>query len=471
MIRKWMTILFSLLLAVMLPVAALADTQYTLTVLPGDELASMPLVKDLTDVVSLTFTEGEKSFGMTATIADKDIVTIALGADVAGLYAQSELLGGNVFHVGWDEGFAFLREIMKATMQEQGAATDEMMNGIDTYLANVKDSIIVSLKAEENGQDMSAYHSLMDAKKLAQEMYADNPEMLELIMVVYDDMTEETGEFADPARDTADTKTSCVLDTEDMIAIMDSAYMRKMMEQSISGMSTQPGEEVPTVDDLIAEVKEIFENGEYTMTMDAYSADGGKTLVGMDMNMVMNITEPVEEREPETVSMTMDLNYDRLTGETGISHKGNFVVAVEDDPMTIVFDVNCGNDGTDDGFAAMLVGGTQMSAVYSAQPTGKDASESLLSLYMRNGATAPVAPAASERPLLGFKVVTKEADPALLSAIDAANADNSVNVLALSEEEMGTLMEEISGNAMSIAFGALEKLPTSVVNALMGTAE
>jgi len=40
MIRKWMTTLLAMLLAMMLPLCALADTQHTLTILPGDALAT-----------------------------------------------------------------------------------------------------------------------------------------------------------------------------------------------------------------------------------------------------------------------------------------------------------------------------------------------------------------------------------------------------------------------------------------------
>ena len=38
MIRKWMTLLLSLLLAVTVPLSALADTQHTLSIVPGELL-------------------------------------------------------------------------------------------------------------------------------------------------------------------------------------------------------------------------------------------------------------------------------------------------------------------------------------------------------------------------------------------------------------------------------------------------
>ena len=55
MIRKWMTTLLALLLAVMLPVCAMADKQHTLTIIPGDDLRSIQEVAELSDVLSLSY--------------------------------------------------------------------------------------------------------------------------------------------------------------------------------------------------------------------------------------------------------------------------------------------------------------------------------------------------------------------------------------------------------------------------------
>ena len=73
MIRKRLTVLHSLLLAMALPLAALADTQHTLTIIPGDDMAAIPAVADLFDVLSL----GERAGSYDDDIPD--VITVFKG--------------------------------------------------------------------------------------------------------------------------------------------------------------------------------------------------------------------------------------------------------------------------------------------------------------------------------------------------------------------------------------------------------
>ncbi|MBR6569119.1 MAG: hypothetical protein IKK75_01575, partial [Clostridia bacterium] len=73
----------------------------------------------------------------------------------------------------------------------------------------------------------------------------------------------------------------------------------------------------------------------------------------------------------------------------------------------------------------------------------------------------------SDRPIIGFVVTTEPADEALLSDLENATAENSVNVMNLSEAELNALGETISTNFMQVYFTALSQLPTSVLNMMM----
>lgn len=110
MTRKLITTLLCLILAVALPLATLADTRHTLTILPGDDLAVIPALEDLCDALSVTLTTGEKSGGLTLGISGEDVATIAMGADSTGLYVQSNLLSDDVLYLTWDDGFAFIAD-------------------------------------------------------------------------------------------------------------------------------------------------------------------------------------------------------------------------------------------------------------------------------------------------------------------------------------------------------------------------
>ena len=89
-----------------------------------------------------------------------------------------------------------------------------------------------------------------------------------------------------------------------------------------------------------------------------------------------------------------------------------------------------------------------------------------VALYLRSNAVNIIEPAASDRPLITFQVVSSPADPAVLSVIEAADADSSVNVFKLSDEGMQALVGDITNRAMQAAYTALANLPASVVQLL-----
>ena len=122
MIRKLITTILCLTLAAALPLAALADTQHTLEIVPGDEIAALSPAGDFCEALGLTFTRGEKSAALTLSISDTPIATVALGVDMDALYVQSSLLGDDVFYVGWEDGFDFLEDLFKAALEGQAAA-------------------------------------------------------------------------------------------------------------------------------------------------------------------------------------------------------------------------------------------------------------------------------------------------------------------------------------------------------------
>lgn len=96
MIRKWLTTLLCLLLSLALPLCALADTQHTVQVIPGDDMASVDGVKDLCDALAVKVTTNDKAGALTLNLSGTDVLNVKLTADENGLYVQSELLGSDV---------------------------------------------------------------------------------------------------------------------------------------------------------------------------------------------------------------------------------------------------------------------------------------------------------------------------------------------------------------------------------------
>lgn len=466
MIRKWVTVLLSLLLALALPLAALADTQHTLTIIPGDMLASEPAIADLFDALSLTVTPGENSGAMTLTVGEADIATIALSADTTGLYVQSNLLSDDALYVTWDDAFALLAQTLIAGMEAEGEEVDAATReALETAMQQYKTAVLASLSGTSNTSFTASTRE--EALEMLSEMFGDDPKMMDYVNGIYDKMIVEDGEFQDDERDTADQKYSLTMGKEDLLKVCESNYVRDTLTSTLSSSdpSLSEAEVSKEVDEAIEEIRKMYSEGEFQMDMAVYTADAGETLLGMEMGMNMKMTSG-----DESVIMAMNINYDRLTSDTGISHKGDMSIVVdEDDSVQLLLDLNKGNDGITTGLAGMMVDGAAITVTLDAKPVGTDARERVAAIYMRDNASAIIAPAASERPLISFKLVSGPAAGDKLAVIEKATPDNSMNVMKLSDEEMEALITEIGGRSMQALYTALGALPASVLNLLSST--
>ena len=77
---------------------------------------------------------------------------------------------------------------------------------------------------------------------------------------------------------------------------------------------------------------------------------------------------------------------------------------------------------------------------------------------------------ASERPLFSLRVTTSEnADDNALKAIESATAENAVQPLQMSDDELTEYLTSISTNATQVLYTVLSKLPSSVIELLTAT--
>lgn len=466
MIRKWTTMVLSLLLAVMLPLCAFADTQHTLAVIPGDALASEQAIADLLDVLSIRLTRGLKSGALTLMLEDTDIVTVGLKGDATGLYAYSDLISDDVLYITWDDAFALLTDVMKSSLAAQGAEA-AVLSQLEQSMAEAKAAVVA---AAANGVQSAAVTTPEQSIAMVEEMFGDDPAMMDYVKNVSEKVIVEEGAFADAQRDAADQKHTLTLTAEDVLPVMDSAYMRTLMQETLAaeaqGMSE--AELSALVDEKLAEAKTVLENSNLHMTCVTYSADGGQTPVGMEMGMTMNVESVNEAGEAVQLEMGMNMNYDRYTDESGVAHKADMSMAMSGETMMNVrFDLHRGVNDVSKGLLGLLAGGEELVFTYHAENTQPDVRERQVQLYLRSNATAILEPAASDRPLIGFEIVTSPADPALLSALEQANAASSVDVMKLSDEGLQALMNGVSMRAQNALYTALPKLPTSVLSLAM----
>ena len=342
MTRKLITTLLCLVLAMALPLAALADTRHTLTIIPGDDLSAVPAIADLCDALSLTLTKGEKSGGLTLSVGGEDIATVALGADSTGLYAQSTLLGDDVYYVNWDDGFAYVSDLVMEIAEANGMETDEGMaatlkNMLELYKTKIVETLGAAGYAGSStvtGTLDSAMNDREALKELIQESFPDDPDMVAVYERLFDNMTLEEGEFTDPERDPATRHMSMVLTSEDMADMCDTQYMRGVMEMTLKSQNPELGEEElsAAVDEAIEQARSVYEESDLQLVMNIYTSDEDTKLVGMDMGMEMTI--PADEGTETKAAL--NFNYDRLTGNNGVDHRADMSMIADDETLGLM---------------------------------------------------------------------------------------------------------------------------------------
>lgn len=460
MIRKWTAILLTLMLAFMLPLAAFAHTQHALSVELGDMLAGEPAVDELLKVLSLKVASGEKGGALTLALDGVDIATIGLGLDETALYAySSELLGDDVLSVNLDDAFLFLKGMIAAEMaEEEIPGLGDLLDQLDEFKAQLQ------LALKNGVQVNTGVVSREESMAQVQQMLGDYPEMLAWIEGIYDRLIPENGEFAAEGRDTADQKYSLSLTNTDFLALMDTDYIHSILEKQIQAQdSTLDAAALKeATDSAIAEAKASFAEMVMVVDTNVYTLDEGKTTVGFDLSMSLIPEDVVDEH------LMMTMNYARLTTEAGKSHKADFWMGDDvNEALSMKLDSVCATDGSCKGMVGLLASGEEVVFQFGSEEKA-DATESFASVFLRSNATAILEPAASDRPLITFRVSSCEVDSAAVDKLDNASLENSVDIMKMSSEQMEALVSGISGRAMQVAFTAMSKLPTSVLNLLMG---
>lgn len=461
MIRKWMTTLLCLLMALALPLCALADTQTTIRISLGDELVSEQAVKDLFDALSFTLTGGEKAGALTVNVADTGVVSIAASVDENGLYLGSELLGETVYYIGWDDLFTLMDAAIASSADgDELAAAQQSMEQFK--------SALMALIA---GEEIPAQSTDVEANKdavLAQ--FADDPAMQAWLQTIMDKVVVENGEFTAEGRDVAAVKSSMTMTAEDLLPLFDTDYMRNSVKSGLQGSEeNMTAEELEkATDEVLAQSRQVIADSDFLMSMETYADEANENLIGMDMKMTMTIKEDGEVEG----TLAMLMNYKRLTTAAGVSHNGSLDMNVSDDDETVTMqgqmDLLTGDDLLE-GNVALLVEGTEITLHFA---TDEAAGAVSVALYQRGNATSIIEPAASARPMITLTFTTGEADGAVLSPVKAAaNAQNAVNILTMTKSDIQALSETVQNNAMSVLFQALSLMPSSVMQLLTSIAQ
>ena len=481
---KLLAVLLALLLCAMLPLSALAATEYSVQLIPGDDMASVPAVKDLCDALTLRLLQGENSGMLTLNLSGEDVFSAAARVTGDGLYLDSAILGDKPVYASAEDIGQVLTQLASA---EEGM-TQETLNQIKPMIAHLFSQ--AGMMSELKGMALAdpsvtppAELKSDELREQLQKLYGDDPAMLDYVLGILDRAEITEGSFTSDAHDPATQSIKITLTKDDVAKLQGSSTVRKAL--------TQTG--AVTEEEAAAELKKALDNiQKMDVVLTLYTTETELVSLEMTMDSAMDVTDDDGETERESVQMTAA--YNRLTKDGVMNHSATmmlgedgeteadlaFVLTEEDGSYTLDGAMNEVDDGKEkpiltvkgvltvadgkaDGWLALLADETQITFTYAASVEG-DSTDRVMALYVRENAVALTELAASERPLFSLRLKTTEnADDSALKAIEAATAETALQPLQMSDEDCTAYITSISTNATQVLYAVLSKLPSSVI--------
>lgn len=492
MFRKILASVLCLMLALAMPLTSLAATDIALKIVPGAELAATDeSIKTIFDNLFLRLIVEDES-GLLAIESDKgEILSAGIRADEQGFYVASALLGDRVLYFSAEEVSAFMIEMMR-----QSGADEATIAQMEQSLAQLSGQPAANAVAGSSINGMMFDDDALE-NMTAEELYANDPAMLQFVKNMEEKMVVTEGEFTDAAYNTATTKTELVMTSEDLMLVFDSEMVKEMygsMAQS-TGM---------TAEELLATVKDVFSQLDMTYNIVAYT--NGDDLCAMQLDMVMKgdvtmeVTDTTGKTSTDTATFdtTMDLDMNVLT--TGDVENMNIVATMVDNTQsqtigfvaniaendatdTVAFDGNLtegeqtvmlfqgafaeGEDDAINGWVGILADNQQVTFTLTGKETN-DVYDALVSIYTRGDSTAIVEPTWSDSAIISFAVRVQETQtPALLTALNNATPETSVQLLQMDQDALNNEINAISGDAMGALFTGLGNLPSDLFSMVM----
>ena len=481
---KLLAVLLALLLCAMLPLSALAATEYSVQLIPGDDMASVPAVKDLCDALTLRLLQGENSGMLTLNLSGEDVFSAAARVTGDGLYLDSAILGDKPVYASAEDIGQVLTQLASA---EEGM-TQETLNQIKPMIAHLFSQ--AGMMSELKGMALAdpsvtppAELKSDELREQLQKLYGDDPAMLDYVLGILDRAEITEGSFTSDAHDPATQSIKITLTKDDVAKLQNSTTIRDTLMKSGSLTAEEAAEELKKSMDNIQKMDVV---------LTLYTTETELVSLEMTMDAAIDVTDEDGDTDLESVQMTAA--YNRLTKDGTVNHSASmligedgeteadlaFVLTAKDgsytldgamnevddgkeEPMMTVKGVLTVADGKADGWLALLADETQITFTYAASVEG-DSTDRVMALYVRENAVALTDLAASERPLFSLRLKTTEnADDSALKAIEAATAETALQPLQMSDEDCTAYITSISTNATQVLYAVLSKLPSSVI--------
>ena len=481
---KLLAVLLALLLCAMLPLSALAATEYSVQLIPGDDMASVAAVKDLFDVLTFRFLKGESSGMLTLNLSGEDVFSAAARVTGDGLYLDSAILGDKPVYASAEDIGQVLTQLASA---EEGADPEEISQ-LKPMIVQMFQQFGMMQEWKDTAADSPAIlpADLAASEELRaqlQKLYADDEAMVDYVLSILDRAEITEGSFTGAAHDPATQSMKLTLTKEDILKLQSSTTIRDTLMKSGSLTAEEAAEELKKSMDNIQKMDVV---------LTLYGTETDLVSLEMTMDAAMDVVEEDGDIDHENIQMTAV--YNRLTKDGTVNHSASmligedgeteadlaFVLTAKDgsytldgamnevddgkeEPMMTVKGVLNGADGKADGWLALLADETQVTFTYSGSVEG-DQTERLVSFYTRENAVAITELAASERPLFSLRLLTVEnADDSALKTVESASVETALQPLQMSDEDCTAYITSISTNATQVLYAVLSKLPSSVI--------
>lgn len=319
--RKGLVSFLSLLVALLLPLSAMAQSAAldllsqaktdgkeivtTLTFEPGTTLAADQAVADMSAATAIRLMKLSGGYGGFAlSLQGEDVLTAIGKLDPTGLYVQNSVLGDKPVYFSWQDLSATISDAMRQNGTDE-ASIQQFTQGFEQGIAAVA----------AGGMPMQSDTAMTEAEikqKIIASMGGDES-FVNWINGIEAKKVTSQGEFTLGESDTADTKTEYLITKDDLTAMMDLPYIQQQMAKQIKQKDASLTDEQVTaqVADAVEQSKAKIAESNVQIPITVYTK-GEDDLVALEAKLSGLFTQS----EPDTATVNVSTDTATVTATT-----------------------------------------------------------------------------------------------------------------------------------------------------------
>lgn len=319
--RKGLVSFLSLLVALLLPLSAMAQSAAldllsqaktdgkeivtTLTFEPGTTLAADQAVADMSAATAIRLMKLSGGYGGFAlSLQGEDVLTAIGKLDPTGLYVLNSVLGDKPVYFSWQDLSATISDAMRQNGTDE-ASIQQFTQGFEQGIAAVA----------AGGMPMQS-DTAMTEEEIKQKIIASmggDESFVNWINGIEAKKVTSQGEFTLGESDTADTKTEYLITKDDLTAMMDLPYIQQQMAKQIKQKDASLTDEQVTaqVADAVEQSKAKIAESNVQIPITVYTK-GEDELVALEAKLSGLFTQS----EPDTATVNVSTDAATVTATT-----------------------------------------------------------------------------------------------------------------------------------------------------------